>query len=125
MNLQTLLGNSVVEIRFRRRNPKKGWAMNRRMICTNNWALLNSAPGKLALHFARPSKPRPYDPAAHNLVFAWDLFWQNWRAISLEQHDIIGVIPVRTEEERVKFWQYFNLILQGMSSTDKSTFMNT
>jgi len=123
--LTVLLNNSVVEIKFKRRKFKPGWSMNRRMLCTNNGQLLNSVPGRIALNFKPPTRPPPYNASAHNLVIAWDLFWQQYRAISLDYNDVVSALPVVTEDDRIQFWQYFNGVLQEMSSSQKTSFMNS
>jgi hypothetical protein len=119
--LFALLQNNVVELRFKRRREKPGWAAYRRMLCTNDVQILSSVPGRIALHFKTPHFPPPYPWRIKNLVCTWDLFWQDWRMVSLETCDIITVIPTKPPD---KFWGYFNLYLQSMSPSDKVAFMN-
>lgn len=119
--LLTLLQNNVIELRFRRRRPKPGWNSYRRMLCTNDFQLLNSVPGKIALHFKPPTGPPPYPWRIKNLVCTWDLFWQEWRMVSVETHDVVTVIPTKPPEQ---FWSYFNIYLESMSPSDKVAFMN-
>lgn len=123
--LESALRSNVVELRFRRRNAKPGWKSYRRMLCTNAINILNSAPGRIALHFKPPSQPPPFVPASYNLVTTWDLFWQEYRNISCEAVDAITVMPVSTKEDIDKFWNYFNLYLESMAPGQKVTFMNT
>jgi len=123
--LKGLLATGIVELRFRRRRPRANAAPVRRMLCTNNAQLLNSVPGHVALNFKPPTQPPKYNPARYNLVFAWDLLWQEYRAISLEDHEVLAVMPLKSEEDVQKFWQYFNEILHEMSGSQKMSFMNS
>lgn len=123
--LESALNTNVVELRFRRRRTKPGWKGFRRMLCTNNRTILNSAPGRIALHFDPPTSQPPFTPSNYNLVTTWDLFWQEYRNINCDACDIITIIPVNTEEEIASFWNYFNLYLESMSPGQKINFMNT
>lgn len=122
--LYALLKENVVELKFRRRNKKQGWSDNRRMLATTDTSLLNSAPGRIALHFKPPSQPPPFNPASHNLVTAWDLFWQEYRNISCESVEVITVIPIKSTDDKQNFWNYFNKYLESMSAGQKIGFMN-
>ena len=119
-----LLKENVVELKFHRRHKKPGWNDNRRMLCTTNTKILNSAPGRIALHFKPPHGPPPFNAANYNLVTAWDLFWQEYRNISCEACDVITVMPIKTTEEQDEFWQYFNHYLESMGGGQKTNFMN-
>lgn len=122
--LRALLDSNVVELKFIRRHLKPGFMPSRRMLCTNNRMLLNSIPGKITLHFQKPIHPPPYRPEQHNLVFAWDIFQQQYRAISMESCDIVGILPLKSEEDINKFWMYFNEYLYRLTPVDKIKFMN-
>lgn len=120
-----LLQNSVLEVRFKRRHPKVGWSPFRRMLCTNASKVLNSLPGRLSLHYLNPKGPGlRFNPRSYNLAVAWDIFWQDYRLISLDQFDIVTVIPVNTPEDLTKWWVFFNEILKQMNAQDKISFMN-
>ena len=119
--LLTLLQSNVIELRFQRRRPKLGWNTYRRMLCTNDFQILNSVPGKIALHFKPPTHPPPYPWRVKNLVCSWDLFWAEWRMISCETADVITVISTKPPEQ---FWGYFNIYLQNMNAQQKIEFMN-
>jgi len=123
--LRVLVANSVVEVKFRRRKQKPGYSIDRRMLCTNNWALLTSMPGRIALNFKPPTHPPPYNAKAKGLVTTWDLFWQQYRNISLDNYVVISAMPVQTEEDRTKFWAFFNAVLQDMSGQQKIGYMNS
>ena len=123
MNQSTLLATldqSVVELVFRRRRPKDNWPGFRRMLCSNDRMILNSPPGHLALHFRPPTHPPAYDWRSKNLVCAWDLFWQDYRMISVESCDVVSILPTRPPEQ---FWTYFNTFLQNMTPGAKEAFM--
>ncbi len=123
--LKDVLSYSVVELRFKRRRFKPGWNDYRRMLCTNGVDLLNSIPGKIALHFKKPSHPPKYNIQKKALIVAWDILWQDYRCLSPEKHEILAIMPVRTDQEIMKFWEYFNDILSKMSGSDKIKFMNS
>ena len=122
--LSVLLLTSVVEVRFKRRKSKAGWNDTRRMLCSNNTALLNSMPGQIALHFKKPTHPPPFNAKQHNLVTTWDILWQDYRNISTETHDVVAVMPTQTKEQVEAFWVYFADTLQRTSMAEKIAFMN-
>lgn len=118
--LLALLENNVLELRFYRRRPKSGWSATRRMLVTNDYALLNSAPGKLALHFKPPTHAPAYDWRAKNLACGFCLFWQEYRMIPVESCDVVTIMPTKPPDT---FWNYFNIYLQSLSPTAKIEFM--
>ena len=91
------------------------------MLVTNDSLMLNSAPGKIALHFKPPTHPPSYNWRVKNLACGFDLFWQEYRMIPVETCEVITVFPTRPPD---KFWNYFNLYLQSLSPQDKIEFMN-
>lgn len=121
--LSILLQTNVVELRFRRRIEKEGFKDYRRMLCTNDKTLLNSGPGKQILHFEPSRGQLKYNPAAKNLIVAWDIFIQNYRMINCNDVDLIAVI--KSSPDPMEFWKYFTERLNSMSSTQKAQFMNT
>lgn len=122
--LQLLLAEHVVELAFLRRHKKAGWNQTRRMLCTNNWHLLNSIPGKITLKYKPPQRRPKYNPAAYNLVTAWDIFWQDYRNISLDSYQVLAALPVKTEQDIAKFWEFFANVIYNLSPQDKIKFMN-
>lgn len=122
--LQQLLATHVCEVSFVRRKNKPGYSQGRRMLCTNNYPLLNSPPGRIALNFKPPTKRPPFNAASHNLVTCWDILWQDYRNISVEYNNVIAAMPLRTPEEIGVFWQYFEALLKDMSPADKIRFMS-
>ena len=119
--LLALMEKNVLELRFYRRNPKFGWNATRRMLVTNDGQILNSAPGRLALHFKPPTHMPVYNWRMKNLACGFDLMWQSYRMVPVESCDIVTIIPTHPPE---KFWNYFNLYLQAMTPTDKIQFMD-
>lgn len=118
-----LLGTSALEVKFRRRLEKPGFPDYRRMLCTNDMGLLQSALGKRVLKYTPPSGRLNYDPASKNLILTWDIFMCNWRMINCNDYDVIAVI--KTSPDPKPFWDYFYLRLANMSSVQKARFMNT
>jgi hypothetical protein len=121
--LAILLQTNAAELRFHRRIEKPGFKDYRRMLCTNDKKLLLSVPGKEVLNFVPPTGHLKYDPAAKNLVVAWDIFLQNFRMINCNDVEVIAVI--KTSPEPFEFWKYFYERLVDMSAQQKAQFMNT
>lgn len=123
--LQQLLANAVIEVRFKRRHEKPGAAPWRRMLCTNSPKILKSLPGRVSLFYKDPKGVGlRFIPQQKNLMPTWDIFWQDFRLISLDAYDIVSVIPANTEEDLIKWWAYFNVVLLELSPQDKQAFMN-
>jgi hypothetical protein len=122
-SLALLLAKSVVELKFRRRIEKQGYSDFRRMLCTNDRMLLNSALGRNILNFNPPHGMLPYNAAAKNLVIAWDLFMQNFRAINCNEVDVVSVIS--TQPSPTQWWAYFGVSIAPMPPDQKLTFMNS
>lgn len=118
-----LLGTSALEVKFKRRIEKPGFSDYRRMLCTNDMRLLQSAPGKRILKYLPPHDSLRYDPASKNLILTWDIFMCNWRMINCDNYDVIAVI--KTSPDPKPFWNYFYQRLAKMSSVQKARFMNT
>lgn len=123
--LKLLLQENVVEVRFVRRHQKAGQAPTRRMLCTNSKSLLDNIGGKIALRFDPPHQPPKYNPNQHNLVFAWDIMMCQYRAISMETHDIVAIMPLKTPQDMEKFWQYFTEFLAKLNPQERLGFGNT
>ena len=120
--LRVLLENNVLEIKFKRRRPKPGAPSTRRMLCTNSPVLLQSDAGRATLHY-RPSHQTPnYSPASKNIVIAWDIFKQDYRAISVDNCELISQMPVSGDGR--DFWEYFNSTIYPMSPAQKQAFFN-
>ena len=120
--LRVLLENNVVEIKFKRRRPKPGTPPTRRMLCTNSPVILQSDAGRETLNFERATGGMKYNPAAKNIVMAWDLFKQDYRAISVDNCELISQMPVRGDGS--DFWQYFTETIYPMTPGEKEAFFN-
>ena len=120
--LRVLLENNVVEIKFKRRRPKPGAPPTRRMLCTNSPVILQSEAGRKTLNFERAGGGMKYNPAAKNIVMAWDVFKQDYRAISVDNCELISQMPVSGDGS--DFWQYFNETIYPMTPGEKEAFFN-
>ena len=121
--LWMLLQTNAAELRFLRRIEKPGFKDYRRMLCTNDQKLLQSAPGKTIFHYRPPTSSLRYDPAAKNLVVAFDIFYQDWRMINCNDVEVIAVI--KTSPDPQPFWKYFYERIADMSAAQKARFMDT
>ena len=117
----TLLTN-VVELKFNRRRPKSNVQSTRRMICTLDNSLLTSEKGVSVLGYKASSGTAAYNTQAKGLVVVWDILMQDWRMVNTESCNIISVIPTVPVEE---FWDYFNISILPLSSSQKLAFINT
>ena len=117
-SLRGLLFDNVAEIKFRRRNPKPGAPATRRMLCTNCDEILKSPEGRQALGYQATSQPPKYNPTAKNLLIAWDLLKQDYRAISCDEVHVISVVP------KTEFWEYYNNKLYKMTTEQKQSFFD-
>ena len=118
-NLRSVVAENVAEVKFQRRTPKPGYPAERRMLCTNNISLLNSAKGKYALNYKAPKEAPGYNPTAKNLVVVWDIFMQGYRTINMDSCNLISVIPANDQ-----FWNYFTDKLTNMTAEQKTAFMD-
>jgi hypothetical protein len=118
-NLKALLQNSVCEIKFLRKRPKLGMSPFRRMVCTNANQLLLSPNGRLTLNYKPPTGGPRFNQMQKNVIIAWDVLMQDYRAISCESCDLIATVPANEE-----FWKYFREELLPMTTGQKMAFMN-
>lgn len=115
--LREKLRANVCEITFARRRLYAGKLPYRRMLCTLNTNLLESANGRLILNYRKPANPIPYPAEAMGLLPVWDIFMQDWRMVSTEFCQLHKTI------QENEFWKYFNEKLLPMSPQDKINFM--
>jgi len=120
--LRVLLENNVLEIKFKRRNPKPGSPTTRRMLCTNSPVILQSDAGRETLNFESGNNRIKFNPASKNLVLAWDIFKQDYRFISADNVELVSQMPV-TGDGR-DFWEYFNNTIYPMTPGEKENFFN-
>ncbi len=125
LGAKKLLENNVVELSFSRRNTKRGWPRNRRMLCTNSYKLLGSLGGRMALNFRIPTTFPAYDPKEYDLFITWDIFMQDFRSIPLEAIFVIAAYPVQNQSQIDEFWKYFDEAIRPMTSSQKTRFMKT
>lgn len=118
--LEALLLNNVVDLRFERRVPLFGRPGTRRMLCTKSAALLNSTNGRISLNYRPPKSTPSFNAADKNLIITWDIFMQDYRIINADSFKVLKVIPANDE-----FWKYFNSTLRQMSASDKITYMES
>lgn len=119
-SLAAILKNNVCEIKFLRRKPKVGRSPFRRMICTNANSLLLSVDGRLTLNYAPPKSLPSFSVSQKNVVVAWDVLMQDFRAISCENCNLIKTVPANNE-----FWDYFKSTLLPMTPGQKTMFMDS
>lgn len=117
--LKTLVLSNVVEIKFFRKRLKPGFPPTRRMLCTNNFALLNSPEGRIALNFRPAKSPPKFNAIEKNVLVVWDIFMQSFRCVNMAACNLVSVIPANKE-----FWKYFNQKLARLSTAQKINFMN-
>ena len=120
--LRVLLENNVLEIKFKRRRAKPGSPTTRRMLCTNSPVILMSEAGRTTLHYKSATGTTKFSPTSKNLVIAWDIFKQDYRAISVDNCELISQIPISGDGR--EFWEYFNTTIYPMTPAQKSTFFN-
>jgi hypothetical protein len=119
------LSKYVAEVVFvRRRTPKDPGVTSktRRMICTTNQLLLNSAFGKRTLRYKPAFQSPPYNARSKGLITVWDIFKQDWRNIDAKSAVIIKQtskdslpIFVNNEEGVKNFAKFFNAKLRRMN----------
>jgi len=117
--LDQLLREKVLDVRFTRRLQKYNSPATRRMLCTKSLAILNSNNGRLILNYKPPTQQPKYDPLSENLVTVWDIFMQDYRNIPVESCTVIEA------HEPTAFWEKFNKQFRMMSQTDKINYMNS
>lgn len=119
-SLRSVLQNSVCEIKFARRRLKPGKPNTRRMLCTNAQSLLNSVDGRMTLNYKPAKGPLKYNPTQKNLVIVWDIFMQDYRAVSCDSCDLVTSIPAGEA-----FWKYFKENLVSLTPSQKISYMDT
>lgn len=118
VTLTNLLQQNVLEIKFLRRRQVPGKPPTRRMLCTSNDALLKSEPGRKLLNYRDPVKKVQYNPSGKNITIVWDILVQDFRAISVDECEVLAMI-----ESQEEFWKYYNDVLFPMTPEQKTAFM--
>lgn len=119
--LAQLLQANVVELKFVRRHPSSNRPATRRMIASLNSDILDSDLGRNILNFKPPVNRAAYNPSKHKLLFVFDFFMQDWRAIPVDSTEVIRVLPSNPASE---FWDYFSTSLAKMTAAQKAAFMD-
>ena len=117
--LDQLLREKVLDVRFSRRLMKDNAPSSRRMLCTKSLEILNSNNGRLILNYKPPTQQPKYDPNQENLVCVWDIFMQDYRMIPVESCTVIEAL------EPEAFWEKFNKQYRMMSQSDKTNYINS
>lgn len=118
-SLQSLLLNNVAEIRFRRRVEDPTRPPYRTMLCTNSTELLYSINGRTTLNFKPPTQGLKFNPSSKNIVMTWDILMQEFRAVSMDECELLNQYPATDE-----FWKVFNEKFYTMSAAQKLLYMN-
>lgn len=118
VTLSNLLQQNVLEIKFLRRRQVTGKPPTRRMLCTSNDTLLKSEPGRKLLNYRDPVKKVQYNPSGKNITIVWDILVQDFRAISVDECEVLAMI-----ESQEEFWKYYNDVLFPMTPEQKTAFM--
>lgn len=119
--LEQLCNNNLVELLFNRRSTSKNNS-TRRMLCTRDLRLLNSALGRQTFNFILPRKQLPYDPRPKGLVVTFDILKQDWRMVPASGVTFVNAVPTFPQNN---FWEYFDKKLRSMTKRQKSIFINT
>ena len=119
-SLAAILKNNVCEIKFLRRRPKPGKSPYRRMVCTNANRLLLGVDGRMTLNYTPPKGLPKFNPSQENIVVAWDVLMQDFRAISCDSCNLIRTIPANEE-----FWKFFKEELLTMTAGQKTMYMDS
>lgn len=121
---EQILKNNVVEFKNVRRHPKTGASISRRWFATNSPNVLNTEFGAQVFRFRPPTKPRPYNPRDYNLIFVWDIFRQDYRAVACESVQMIQVFPVTDEKKVNTFWVYVRDNILTMNKLQRQRFFD-
>jgi hypothetical protein len=117
--LDQLLREKVLDVRFTRRLLKDNHPSTRRMLCTKSLEILNSNNGRLILNYKPPTQQPKYNPLYENLVGVWDIFMQDYRNIPVESCTVIEALDPE------QFWEKFNKQYRLMSQRDKTSYMDS
>lgn len=119
--LEQLCNNNLVELLFNRRSTSKSNS-TRRMLCTRDLRLLNSALGRQTFNFIPPRKQLSYDPIQKGLVVTFDILKQDWRMVPANGVTFVNAVPTFPQNN---FWEYFDKKLRSMTKRQKNIFINT
>lgn len=117
--LTQICDTHLVELKFNRRT-KNVVPPIRRMLCTRDQILLNSALSKQIFNFVPPTQPHPYNAASKGLVTVFDILMQYWRNIPADQCEVIMAVPTKPQQ---RFWEFFDKKIRSMTTLQKEQFM--
>jgi len=118
--LNSMLQNNVLDLKFTRRRPRPGVPATRRMLCTMDATILNSTNGRTVLNYLPPSNTTPFNLSQNNLCLVWDILMQDFRMVPPESVNVLTRYPGDDN-----FWETFNDTFARMSADDKVSFMNS
>jgi hypothetical protein len=90
------------------------------MICTRDIRILNSEIGKMTFNFTVPLKAAAYNAASKNLLTVFDIIFQDWRNIPVENTMVVMAVPTNPQKP---FWEYFDKVLRNMTKKEKQNFI--
>ena len=122
---EQILRDNVIECKNVRRHEKTGAPLSRRWFITNSPNILNTKFGKGVFNYRPPTNPRPYNPRNYNLIFVWDIFKQDYRAIACESVRMIKIFPATNPEKVEEFWIHVRDQILTMSKAERTRFFNT
>ena len=123
---KSLCESHVVELVMNPRgNLNKYKGVTRRMLCTLNRALLNSAFGKKTLNFKPPHQTAPYNAEARGLVTVWDIFRQDWRNVPVKAAYIMPAPYTMKAEPVEDFIEYFDKVIKPMTLDQRIQYIDS
>lgn len=118
--MRTVCTENVLEIKFERRDRSRV-PKTRRMLCTLDFAILDSPLGKSVLNFRKPKRRARFDAGKYGLCTVWDLIMQDWRNVPVKAVDCISKFTTRPQKE---FWEFFEAVIKPMSKEQRKHFMD-
>lgn len=117
--------NHVVELRFVRRTPVYN-GTSRRMLCTANWKFLSSVATRKVFGWSNPKSRRGTSwYKVRKLIIVWDLLINNFRIISLDDWNILGVLPLKDLNEQAKFLVFYNEYISRLGGNQIENYHNS
>jgi hypothetical protein len=96
----------------------------RRMLCTSNWALLRKA--KRYFGFREPRGPRRGKSyyKFKKLLITYDLMARDFRVISLDEWEILGLLPFNDPKKVGPFLAFYQATLPKLTGMNEQSFYN-
>jgi hypothetical protein len=118
--LNSLLLNNVVDVRFVRKSPLPYKAPTRRMLCTKSYSLLNSTNGRIVLNYRPPKYNKQFNEFNKNTLVVYDVIMMDYRNISCDSVEVVRTIPANDE-----FWKFFNEEIYILTTEQKIQYMDS